>query len=41
MLLNWLPSLLMGKGCTRPQTGAVQILFNLGGAAGSFLTGRG
>lgn len=40
MLLNWLPSLLMGQGYTRPQAGAVQILFNLGGAAGSFLTGR-
>ncbi|CAM3836082.1 3-(3-hydroxy-phenyl)propionate transporter [Pseudomonas reidholzensis] len=40
MLLNWLPSLLMGKGFTRPQAGTVQILFNLGGAAGSFLTGR-
>lgn len=40
MLLNWLPSLLMGQGFSRPQAGAVQILFNLGGAAGSFLTGR-
>ena len=40
MLLNWLPSLLIGQGYTRPQAGAVQILFNLGGAAGSFLTGR-
>lgn len=40
MLLNWLPSLLIGQGFTRPQAGAVQILFNLGGAAGSFLTGR-
>jgi AAHS family 3-hydroxyphenylpropionic acid transporter len=40
MLLNWLPSLLIGQGYTRPQAGAVQILFNLGGAAGSVLTGR-
>ena len=40
MLLNWLPSLLIGQGFSRPQAGAVQILFNLGGAAGSFLTGR-
>ncbi len=40
MLLNWLPSLLIGQGYSRPQAGAVQILFNLGGAAGSFLTGR-
>jgi AAHS family 3-hydroxyphenylpropionic acid transporter len=40
MLLNWLPSLLIGQGFSRPQAGAVQILFNLGGAAGSVLTGR-
>ncbi|MNG92962.1 4-hydroxybenzoate transporter PcaK [compost metagenome] len=40
MLLNWLPSLLIGQGFSRPQAGTVQILFNLGGAAGSFLTGR-
>lgn len=40
MLLNWLPSLLIGQGFSRPQASAVQILFNLGGAAGSFLTGR-
>jgi AAHS family 3-hydroxyphenylpropionic acid transporter len=40
MLLNWLPSLLIGQGYSRPQAGAVQILFNLGGATGSFLTGR-
>ena len=40
MLLNWLPSLLIGQGYSRPQAGAVQILFNLGGALGSFLTGR-
>lgn len=40
MLLNWLPSLLIGQGYTRAQAGTVQILFNLGGAAGSVLTGR-
>lgn len=40
MLLNWLPSLLIGQGYSRPQAGLVQILFNLGGAAGSVLTGR-
>jgi AAHS family 3-hydroxyphenylpropionic acid transporter len=40
MLLNWLPSLLIGQGYTRPQAGIVQILFNLGGAAGSVLSGR-
>jgi AAHS family 3-hydroxyphenylpropionic acid transporter len=40
MLLNWLPSLLIGQGYTRPQAGVVQILFNLGGATGSVLSGR-
>jgi AAHS family 3-hydroxyphenylpropionic acid transporter len=40
MLLNWLPSLLIGQGYTRPQAGIVQILFNIGGAAGSVLSGR-
>jgi AAHS family 3-hydroxyphenylpropionic acid transporter len=40
MLLNWLPSLLIGQGFSRPQAGVVQIMFNLGGAVGSVLTGR-
>jgi AAHS family 3-hydroxyphenylpropionic acid transporter len=40
MLLNWLPSLLIGQGYTRPQAGIVQILFNLGGATGAVLSGR-
>jgi len=40
MLLNWLPSLLIGQGYTRPQAGIVQILFNIGGATGSVLSGR-
>jgi len=40
MLLNWLPSLLIGQGYTRPQAGVVQILFNIGGAAGSVVSGR-
>ena len=40
MLLNWLPSLLIGQGYTRPQAGVVQILFNIGGACGSILSGR-
>lgn len=40
LLLNWLPSLLMAKGFDRAQAGWVQVLFNLGGAAGSYLTGR-
>ncbi|MFC0665311.1 3-(3-hydroxy-phenyl)propionate transporter MhpT [Azotobacter chroococcum] len=39
MLLNWLPSLLVGQGFSRPQAGMVQILFNLGGATGSLLLG--
>ncbi len=40
LLLNWLPSLLMAKGFDRGQAGWVQVLFNVGGAAGSLLTGR-
>jgi AAHS family 3-hydroxyphenylpropionic acid transporter len=40
MLLNWLPSLLIGQGYSKAQAGMVQILFNLGGALGSVLTGR-
>lgn len=40
MLLNWLPSLLIGQGYSREQAGVVQILFNIGGAAGSVLSGR-
>ena len=40
MLLNWLPSLLVGQGFSRPQAGTVQILFNIGGAVGSLLLGR-
>jgi AAHS family 3-hydroxyphenylpropionic acid transporter len=39
MLLNWLPSLLVGKGLSRSQAGTVQLLFNLGGALGPYLTG--
>ncbi|WP_085725615.1 3-(3-hydroxy-phenyl)propionate transporter MhpT [Pseudomonas sp. R37(2017)] len=39
MLLNWLPSLLIGQGFTRPQAGMVQLLLNLGMAAGSVLAG--
>lgn len=39
MLLNWLPSLLVTLGYDRVQAGYVQILFNIGGAAGSILTG--
>ncbi|MNF51833.1 4-hydroxybenzoate transporter PcaK [compost metagenome] len=39
MLLNWLPSLLLEQGFTKPQAGLVQMLFNIGGALGSLLGG--
>lgn len=39
MLLNWLPSLLLEQGFSKPQAGLVQMLFNLGGALGSVLGG--
>jgi AAHS family 3-hydroxyphenylpropionic acid transporter len=39
MLLNWLPSLLLEQGFTKPQAGMVQMLFNIGGAIGSLLGG--
>lgn len=39
MLLNWLPSLLLGQGFSKVQAGTVQILFNIGGAAGSIILG--
>lgn len=39
MLLNWLPSLLLAQGFTKPQAGSVQMLFNIGGAIGSLLGG--
>ncbi|SEN24323.1 MFS transporter, AAHS family, 3-hydroxyphenylpropionic acid transporter [Pseudomonas sp. ok272] len=39
MLLNWLPSLLLEQGFSKPQAGMVQMLFNLGGALGSLLGG--
>lgn len=40
MLLNWLPSLLIGQGYSRFQSGVIQILFNVGGAFGSIMSGR-
>lgn len=40
MLLNWLPSLLQGKGFSRADAGLVQLMFNFGGAAGSLAVGR-
>ncbi|KQV57270.1 MULTISPECIES: 3-(3-hydroxy-phenyl)propionate transporter MhpT [unclassified Caulobacter] len=39
LLLSWLPSLLIGRGLSRPDAGLVQIAFNLAGAAGSVATG--
>ncbi|MFJ7884800.1 3-(3-hydroxy-phenyl)propionate transporter MhpT [Pseudomonas sp. NPDC096917] len=39
MLLNWLPSLLLEQGFTKPQAGMVQMLFNIGGTLGSLLGG--
>ncbi|MBD9505038.1 3-(3-hydroxy-phenyl)propionate transporter MhpT [Pseudomonas sp. BGr12] len=39
LLLNWLPSLLIGQGFSRPQAGSVQLLLNLGMALGSVLAG--
>lgn len=40
MLMNWLPTLLVSQGYSRPQAGWVQILFNIGGACGSCVIGR-
>ncbi|GLX16034.1 3-(3-hydroxy-phenyl)propionate transporter MhpT [Pseudomonas straminea] len=39
MLLNWLPSLLLAQGFSKPQAGTIQMLFNIGGAIGSLLGG--
>jgi AAHS family 3-hydroxyphenylpropionic acid transporter len=39
MLLNWLPSLLVEQGFSKPQAGLVQMLFNIGGALGSLIGG--
>lgn len=40
MLLNWLPTLLAERGLSRLDAAAIQVLFNLGGVAGSLLAGR-
>ncbi len=40
MLLNWLPSLMQGKGFSRADGSLVSLMFNFGGAAGSLLVGR-
>jgi len=39
LLLSWLPSLLIGRGLSRPDAALVQMAFNLCGAAGSIGTG--
>ncbi|MBW9064778.1 3-(3-hydroxy-phenyl)propionate transporter MhpT [Rhizobium herbae] len=40
LLLNWMPQLLVSRGLAREEASFVQILFNLGGAAGSLAGGR-
>ena len=40
LLLNWLPSLLISRGFSKPTAAAVQIVFNLAGAAAGILAGR-
>jgi AAHS family 3-hydroxyphenylpropionic acid transporter len=39
ILLNWLPTLLVGRGLSRPEASLVQMSFNLVGACASVLTG--
>jgi len=39
LLLSWLPSLMIGKGLSRPDAGLIQMAFNLAGAAGSITVG--
>lgn len=39
LLLSWLPSLMIGRGLSRPDAGLIQMAFNLAGAAGSVVTG--
>ena len=39
LLLNWLPTLLVGDGLTRPQAAAAQIGFNAGGALAALVIG--
>jgi AAHS family 3-hydroxyphenylpropionic acid transporter len=39
LLLNWLPTLLVGAGLTRMQAASAQISFNVGGAAAALLIG--
>ena len=39
LMLNWLPSLLVGKGFAKPEAVAVALAFTLGGAAGGLALG--
>ncbi|CAN5315879.1 3-(3-hydroxy-phenyl)propionate transporter MhpT [soil metagenome] len=39
LLLSWLPSLLIGRGLSRPDAGLVQMAFNIAGAVGSVTAG--
>lgn len=39
LLLNWLPTLLIGDGLTRPQAAGAQIGFNIGGALAALTIG--
>jgi MFS transporter, AAHS family, 3-hydroxyphenylpropionic acid transporter len=40
LLLNWLPTLLLGYGLNKPQASVAQIAFNLGGAIAALGMGR-
>lgn len=40
LLLNWLPQILVSIGFAREQASLVQVLFNVGGVAGSIIGGR-
>lgn len=40
LLLNWLPTLLEGRGLSKSQAAGAQIAFNVGGAACSVLVGK-
>lgn len=40
LMLNWLPSLIIGLGFTRSEAGWTSVCFNLGGAAGAGFLGK-
>jgi AAHS family 3-hydroxyphenylpropionic acid transporter len=40
LMLNWLPSLIVGLGLTRPQASWCAVIFNLSGSLGATLLGR-